>query len=283
MRNVLKNEKFDIIVLAGQSNSSGYGEGPVTKEYIPNERVLMMENDAVPYYEEPEEGSPYRFIMKFLNPAARNTVRIADEVLCDYGKISCLAITFAENYAAKCLAPDRKVLIIDSGYGGTGFTCPGWGVGNPLHNRMMDMVSLALSCNPENRIVAFLWHQGEHDVVENEEKGFEPEALYQSHKANLVAMQNDFYTKFDCKSAPFITAGFVTDWYQSHKVGADAVMKAMRESAEEAGGRFLDVSDLKSNNQVLDNNDVIHFSRESQHIMGQRFFEAYLDVVKESR
>jgi len=96
-------------------------------------------------------------------------------------------------------------------------------------------------------------------------------------------MQNDFYTKFDCKSAPFITAGFVTDWYQSHKVGADAVMKAMRESAEEAGGRFLDVSDLKSNNQVLDNNDVIHFSRESQHIMGQRFFEAYLDVVKESR
>ncbi len=281
MRKTLSNEKFDVILLAGQSNSAGYGEGPVSKEYIPSERILLMENDAVPYYYEPEEGSPYKFVMKFLNPAARNTVRIADEVLCDYGKISNLAITFAENYAAKCLAPGRKVLIIDSGYGGTGFTCPGWGVGNPLHNRMMEMVSLALSCNPENKIVAFLWHQGEHDVVEN--PGCEPEALYRSHKANLAAMLDDFYTKFNCKSVPFITAGFCNEWYQSHKVGADAVMKAIRESAEEVGGRYLDVSDLMSNNQVLSNGDVIHFSRESQHIMGRRFFEQYIDVVQKSR
>lgn len=280
MRKTLSNEKFDIILLAGQSNSSGYGEGPVTKEYVPNERVLLMENDAVPFYAVPEDGSPYRFIMKFLNPAARNTVRIADEVLCDYGKISCLAITFAENYAAKCLDPDRKVLIIDSGYGGTGFTCPGWGVGNPLHNRMIEMVSLALSCNPENRLVAFLWHQGEHDVVENEEVGCNPETLYHSHKANLTAMLDDFYTKFNCKSVPFITGGFCNEWYQSHKVCADAVMKAIRESAETYGGRYLDLSDLKSNNQVLSNGDVIHFSRESQHIMGKRYFEQYLDVMK---
>lgn len=277
MRNTLSNEKFDIILLAGQSNSSGYGEGPVTKEYIPNERVLLMENDAVPYYYVPEAGSPYRFLMKFLNPAARNTVRIADEVLCDYGKISNLAITFAEGYAKECLAPDRKVLIIDSGYGGTGFTCPGWGVGNPLHNRMMDMVKLALSCNPENRIVAFLWHQGEHDVVENPD--CDPDILCRKHKANLSGMLNDFYTTFHCKSVPFITAGFCNEWYQSHKEGADAVMKAIRECAEEIGGRYVDVSDLKSNNQVLGNGDVIHFSRESQHIMGQRFFREYMDLV----
>jgi len=276
----LSNEKFDIILLGGQSNSSGYGEGPVTKEYVPNERVLLMENDAVPFYAVPESGSPYRFVMKFLNPAARNTVRIADEVLCDYGKISSLAITFAENYAAKCLAPDRKVLIIDSGYGGTGFTCPGWGVGNPLHNRMLDMVSLALSCNPENRLVAFLWHQGEHDVVENEEVGCDPDTLYRTHKANLKAMLDDFYTKFNCKSVPFITGGFCNEWYQSHKICADAVMKAIRESAEAVGGRYLDLSDLTSNNQVLSNGDVIHFSRESQHIMGSRFFGQYLDVMK---
>ena len=278
MRKTLSNEKFDIILLAGQSNSSGYGEGPVSKEYVPNERVLLMENDAVPYYYKPEEGSPYQFVMKFLNPAARNTVRIADEVLCDYGKISCLAITFAENYAAKCLAPDRKVLIIDSGYGGTGFTCPGWGVGNPLHNRMLEMVDLALSCNPENRLVAFLWHQGEHDVVQNEGI-LDTEALYRMHKANLSGMLNDFYTKYNCKSLPFITAGFVNEWYQSHKEGADAVMKAIRESAEEIGGKYVDASDLKSNNQVLSNGDVIHFSRESQHILGQRFFEQYIDMV----
>ncbi len=280
MRKTLSKEKFDIILLAGQSNSSGYGEGPVSKEYVPNERVLLMENDAVPYYYTPEEGSQYRFLMKFLNPAARNTVRIADEVLCDYGKISNLAITFAESYAEKCLEPDRKVLIIDSGYGGTGFTCPGWGVGNPLHNRMLEMVSLALSCNPDNRIVAFLWHQGEHDVVENEIQDCDPEALYRSHKANLTAMLDDFYTKFNCRSVPFLTAGFCNEWYQSHKVCADAVMKAIRESAEEIGGRYVDVSDMLSNNQVLSNGDVIHFSRESQHIMGQRFFEEYIDVVQ---
>ncbi|MBE7001390.1 MAG: sialate O-acetylesterase [Ruminococcaceae bacterium] len=281
MKTVLANEAFDIILVGGQSNSSGYGEGPVTKEYIPNERILMMENDAVPYYDFPkEENSPYKFIMKFLNPAARNTVRIADEVLCDYGKISNLGIIFAENYAKECLEPGRKVLLIDSGYGGTGFTCPGWGVGNPLHNRMLEMVRLALSCNSQNRLVAFIWHQGEHDVVENLDT--DPEKLYRFHKANLSAALKDFYTQFDCTDVPFFTAGFCNEWYLTHKTGADAVLKAIRECAEEIGGIYLDTSDLTSNNQVLSNGDVIHFSRESQHILSKRFFDKYIEMMKKS-
>jgi len=278
MRNALSKEKFDIIVLAGQSNASGFGVGPVSEEYVPDRRILLMENDAIPYYTEPEEGSPYKYIMKFMNPTPRNTVRIADEVLADRGKVSSLAITFAEQYARTFLDSERKVLIIDSACGGTGFTCPAWGVGNPLHNRMMDMVSLALSCNPENRIVAFLWHQGEHDAVENE--GCASENTYRTHKANLLSMLNDFYTKFDCKSAPFITAGFCNEWYQSNRVVSEPIIRAIREVAAEVGGRYIDVLDLQSNNQATENGDVIHFSRESQHVLGRRLFEQYTDIIQ---
>ena len=35
--------KFDIIIQAGQSNSEGFGLGPVEKEYIPTEKIWQLD------------------------------------------------------------------------------------------------------------------------------------------------------------------------------------------------------------------------------------------------
>ena len=38
-------EKFDIIVQAGQSNSEGYGVGPTGHTYNPNDKVYFLNRD----------------------------------------------------------------------------------------------------------------------------------------------------------------------------------------------------------------------------------------------
>ncbi len=39
------NEKFDIIILAGQSNAEGYGAGPALTPYQPDKRVWYLNPD----------------------------------------------------------------------------------------------------------------------------------------------------------------------------------------------------------------------------------------------
>lgn len=41
-----------------------------------------------------------------------------------------------------------------------------WGLQDDLYVRMMEMVDFARSLNAENRVVGFLWHQGETDAIE---------------------------------------------------------------------------------------------------------------------
>ena len=40
-------EKFDIIVQAGQSNSEGYGVGPTGHTYNPNDKVYFLNRDLL--------------------------------------------------------------------------------------------------------------------------------------------------------------------------------------------------------------------------------------------
>ena len=49
-------EKYDIIVLGGQSNAEGYGVGPVSEEYVPDERILWLNDNANPRFEKDENN-----------------------------------------------------------------------------------------------------------------------------------------------------------------------------------------------------------------------------------
>ena len=49
-----KTEKFDIIILAGQSNAEGNGLGKVRREFRPNDRTFILRdaNRAAIYFDE---------------------------------------------------------------------------------------------------------------------------------------------------------------------------------------------------------------------------------------
>ena len=74
---------------------------------------------------------------------------------------------------------------------------------------------------------------------------------------------------------PFIAAGFCDEWYLDNKEPCDAVLKAIRECCDERLAAYIETSGLLSNNQKTGNGDVIHFCKESLHILGEKYFDAY--------
>ena len=267
-------EKYDIVILAGQSNAEGQGRGPVTKPFEPDERIHIMKDDT-----------GFKFVTKDGVPTltgkwpAVNTITVADEWLHPVrGKMGCFALQFAEKYAEKYLEEGRKVLIVNANFGGTGFARPEWGVGNIMHERMISMTQYALNLNPEeNRVVALLWAQGEHDSFENAD--WDPEKRYTTHKANLQATFADLQEKLGTKDFEMLACGFPDSFCNSAPEATAAVLKAIREVFAQFGGAFVDSTGLPSNGDKLDDcNDIYHYCKESLHIRGGRFFEKYCQL-----
>ena len=51
------------------------------------------------------------------------------------------------------MEPGRKILILRTAVGGTGFRDHRWGMTDDLYLQMMEMIRTALSLNPKNRNV----------------------------------------------------------------------------------------------------------------------------------
>ncbi len=266
-------EKYDIIVLGGQSNAEGYGVGAATEEWIPDDRILWLNDNANPRFEKDENDKD---VFK-MDEATETKITIAEEPIGSQGKVGKLAFFFAKGYIESGLLKNgRKLLIVNAAVGGTGFRDNQWGLGRGLYERLKRMTATAMIENPENRIVAFLWHQGECDSFENAAWSFEQK--YATHKKNLGEMLDDFGEYFDCKNVPVISAGFCDEWYLKNKTSCDAILKAIKEVVEERGGAFVQTAGLKSNNEMNADGDDIHFCRESAHILGKKMFDSYLSL-----
>lgn len=254
--------KFDIIIQAGQSNSEGYGLGPVEREYIPTEKVWLLDAPkrvtALPdrmdivYFDEPP------------------VLKIADEEVGDSGKIGNFGLTFAEEYIqAGLLEEGRALLIIRAGVGGTGFWRKEWGLGSLLYNKLVELVDYALSLDKDNKVVALLWHQGEHDsVAVNPPENF---------AASLKEQMLDTRARYG--EIPIVAGDFVNDWKSKNLNLCEPIIATIKKVLAELGrGAFVETADLPSNDQKTGNGDDIHFCRQSQHILGRRYFEAFKNL-----
>ena len=266
---------YDIIIIAGQSNAEGSGFGPVDEEFVPDERIQMMPRKA--------------------NLIGGYTIqKAAEKVGSDGRMIGNFGLSFAQKYIESGqLAQGRKVLILQAAVGGTGFSDRHWGLQDDHYNNMLRMIETALALNPENEVKALLWHQGETDVA--------LKASRQTHAANLQALVWGVRTKLGLPGLPFIAADFVQRWIQNiEAVQASPespdespeirdtrlytladVQAAMRDVCGSLGSAaFMETDGLRSN--IEDDPgwpDTIHFSRNALHLLGARYFGAYLDIV----
>ena len=267
----LKNTVFDIIVLAGQSNAEGYGVSLDSKPLIISNAYEIIDKNK--FGMKLKEDGSYGGL-DFVYPV-EVIIRELQERYSGDSYCSDLSLGFARKYKqSKYYSPDRKILVIKTGYGGSGFAFDQHGVGNPLYIRMLDMINIGLSLNKNNRIVAFLWHQGEHDAYEN--AWFTDKERYDYYYSSLLkeflAVREE-YKQFDF---PIITGEMNRDWKKKYPNQSEAVQEATIDVCEKIGNAaFVRASDLPSNEETLHNGDTDHFCKESILTLGERYFDAF--------
>lgn len=261
-------DKFDIIIQGGQSNAEGFGLGPVEKAYIPNDKIYYLNSKKSCVWTTPAAvaGEGVLVITYFDEPFELFPAEERDAVI---GKAGDFALSFAEEYIKNgYLEEGRKLLIVRGAVGGTGFVqTKEWGVGNILHEKLIEMSKYALDLNPENRVVAFLWHQGEHEAA----RGNSPTVYEQQ----LVDMVTDIRKRLNTDMV-YLSADFVHDWRNKNAEKTLPIIESMKKATNRVGkGGFVESEGLNSNDQEIGNGDEIHFSRASLQILGKRYFEVY--------
>ena len=267
------NTKYDIIILAGQSNAEGCGLGEDDYQFLPSEKIDLLKGDFSSSVKKTEYGNEYLGLKLSENYYIEQAKYKKNEHENDLG---CFALPFANEYKNNILAENRKVLIIQSAIGGTGFSKNHWGVDNILYDRLCKMTRFALSLNNENRLVAFLWHQGEHDSFENEQLNFEERKEFYYNK--LSEMLTTFRKEFG--NVPFVCAGFTRQWFESYSVQCQAVYDATQKviNENEITAFITNTQDLKSNAEKVGNDDTVHFCKESQSILGLRYYNKWREI-----
>ena len=246
-------DEFDIIIQAGQSNSDGCGFGDAVEPYQPDWRVWYFNQDR--------------------------TIALASERVANNGIQSEFSLSFAREYIRNGrLAEGRKLLIVRSAVGGTGFLDNRWKLTDDLYLQMTDMVQTALELNPKNRLIALLWHQGETDAI--------CKATYEQHYGHLTDLLEDVRRRFNAPSLPFIAGDFVHHWRDMNAEICSPVLQAIRDVSAECGyGGFVETDGLESNAQTGIvhpygwEEDSIHFSRNALYELGKRYFAEYENIA----
>lgn len=190
------------------------------------------------------------------------------------GKIADFSLSYAPLYEKKYLAAGRDVLVIRAAVGGTGFQKGHWTQDGILYLKMLEMIDYTLSLNPENSLVAFLWHQGEHDAFEHND----PERFEQQLKSMIETVRERYHVP----NLPFIAGDFVSEWKNRNQWDCIPIVEKIKKVTAEIGnGAFVETSYLLSNNQAIGNGDDVHFCRAAQYTLGERYFQAFEKIKKE--
>lgn len=259
-----QKEAYDIIIQGGQSNAEGWGSGSLAKyaPYVPSEKVLYLDVEK-----EIVQDEKY---MTVIYPPKAFVLQMAEERWIDGEQYGDLSLTFAEDYIKRGLLKDnRKLLILRGAIGGSSFWRQHWGLEGNVYQKMIEMTDYALRLNEENRVVAFLWHQGEGDTNHTS-----PDEYRQCLEDTLKDVRRRY------GEMPFVSGNFVPEWIETRLEKCLAFAEVYRSLAERhAKAAFVETQGLLSNHQKKDNGDMIHFCRESLYELGHRYFDAFCKLI----
>lgn len=264
-------DNFDVIILAGQSNAEGNGIMDMTEEDgITDKAYELVDKNPAYIYTTENGGWAFELTVPTETVLKRAAYRTDGKV-----KYADLSGEFANAYAQHCLKGDRKILIVKTPIGGTGFTKKQWGVGNILSDRLFTMVDKALALGGDNKVVGLLWHQGEHDAFERADKT--AKEIYDYYTEKFTEQMLAIRARYG--NMPIIAGEFVNEWADANKRECDAVETATKDVLRKLGNSAVVSSEgLMSNNQKCGNGDGIHFCADSVKELGKRYYEAFINV-----
>lgn len=242
---------YDVIIVAGQSNAVGYGRGKYN--YLPSKQVKEVYRKEK-YNKKQKPKFPlkqYVFKKANLRPKQANG-------FCLY---------FADLYQKEMLQEGRDLLILRTAVGGTGFSDSRWGLDDDLYLNTIDMAKQIIEGNANNKIIAVLWHQGESDVLSSASKSYYKDKL----KKLIVGLRKDL----NIPNLPFIAGEMVEEWYNYQEYGINMYEATIEVISELNNCAFVSSKGLCGNG----GNDIIHFSAESNMILGKRYYEQFINLT----
>lgn len=236
---------YDVVLLIGQSNMSGYGG------YI------------VPGFDTTDPR-----IQQF---TGGNTIELAVDPLkhpdapFNVGRIG-PGMSFARAYL-KDIAADRKILLVPAAFAGTGFSDARWNPGNDLFETAVANTIAALSSAPGNCMAAVLWSQGESDV------GRMSSTAYRSALDQMIATLRSRLGSPE--GVPFLLGQFSPDWTgPTPTADQQAILDVINGTPQRLPFTAV-VSTTGLNSNVTQGlNGAIHLDAASQRIYGQRYHDA---------
>jgi hypothetical protein len=197
------------------------------------------------------------------------------------------SIAFARRYVHEQLAPKRKVLIIPAARGGTSIlkwlgqipypeTLDANGQNVGLYADALKRTKAVLALPGKNRVVAFLWHQGEADVDRkiNGQYPMSP-TIYQTKLSTLIRkIRTDLPSS---PAYPIVAGKLAPSWLSgSTKLALKNQIEAaiVRVLSADAKGGVVSSGSLQANypSFTSETGEANHFTSASQVTLGARYY-----------
>lgn len=251
IQNIENCDNFDVILVAGQSNTNSglyYDPQKDTSDY----RIMQLGRFNEDNYKIIPGKEPLQSIDNF-------TDRIG------------FSVAFAQEYISNgLLASDRKILIVHGGQGGTGFNAGYWNKGDPLYYDAVTRIKSILNSGTNNKLVVILWHQGENDC------GLKDSDYQKLLDWMITNMRQDIDVDY---TIPFITGGMVPAWlayftqYQSKQTVISETVYRLP---------YIGYADPMVPFELFPQvtlEGYIHYDAENQREFGKRYFNEYTKLL----
>jgi len=305
--------KYDIVIIAGQSNAQGNG----LSYFTPGYRGMTKEQIDEPLYNDPYFQKDKENILKPSNDPVRNKIKmftsnnkivIAEDPLEHFeesvhkGKHNPhgFGIPFARQYIKE--KKKNEVLLLGCAMGSTAFKfygpakggtdAPnknfGWGEGDSspnvcdgkncsLFKMSKERIKAAKAEAPNSRVVAILWHQGENDATHG------PSNYYATGVSQMLKKLRSYaIEQFPNSPANFpILVGGLCTYYDDYSDIMNPILKSMENKSDNI--RFVPSDESlgsKFNHRLRPNSrhdfgGKVHFSRMAQIEFGYRYYYVF--------
>lgn len=176
-------------------------------------------------------------------------------------------LSFCKLYKAD--NPGKKILIVSSAQGATGFSTGQWVPGGFNYDDFFRRSNEVMSAYPGSTIKGLLWHQGESDapnVTESEYADF-VDSFFADVRSGVTGAS---------ASTPIVIGELANDFVQSNPGQFGQTNAAIIDTPN----RVSDCAFVSSTAPtILSTYDGTHFDSPSQNIFGQRYYDAYQTLV----
>lgn len=277
---------FDIIIVAGQSNAVGWGVGYFFDPYASSSVDANI-------FQLGRYGAQAMQVVPATMAWGGNTYDALQHWGISFYRAEMgFSIPFARRYVTEQLKQNRAVLIIPAAYGGSSILKWFGDVNQPatnpvaLYDDMLARTRYTLGLPGDNRVVAFLWHQGETDVIYD--------ACYHEYGMNANLYQTKLTTLVQKVRAdlpanppfPIIAGEFAQSWspvpgcnFPMQQVAFQNVTRAVMSADGYAGVATSSGLLADYPTYISDPTQWYHFSSAALVTLGDRYYQVWKSLV----